>query len=93
MTDYILNSPILISVLGGLSYQLLPIIENTSKKKEEKINILSRDYILGAVVYLFLSAISGLIYFGKLKEFNPILVFQTGLTSVVLIRTLLEVKK
>jgi hypothetical protein len=80
--------PILISTLGGLSVQLLYVIDGIKAPKDRGPDFKSFSYYLGIVFNIVLSAILGYVYFDDDQKLNKIVYFHIGLSAPLILRTL-----
>lgn len=84
----IFSEPILISLLGGVSAQLLYLIDSLSAPKDRRPDFQSISYYLGIVFNIALSGILGYVYFDEMQPINKIVYFHIGLSAPLILRTL-----
>ena len=79
---------VLISGLGGLSVQLLYIVDGLNAPKDRQPDFKSVGYYIGILINIGLSLILGYIYFDEAQKLNKIVYFHIGLSAPLILRTL-----
>jgi hypothetical protein len=83
-----LSEPILISALGGVSMQLINLIDAMNAPKDRRPDFKSITYYLGIIFNIVLSVILGYVYFDDTQKLNKIVYFHIGLSAPLILRTL-----
>ena len=84
----IFSEPIILSVIGGVLYQVFPIIENLNNKDKEAPNQLNWNLLLIIPFYGFLGGLLCYLYFEEIGSVNKIIYFHIGLSSPLILRSL-----
>lgn len=83
-----MNEYIVLSIIGGGLYQLIPVMENINKTNEP-IQINNRTILL-VLFYCLLGGLAGYAYFEKVTEIHRLMAIQVGISSPLLFRTLAD---
>ncbi|HWY36560.1 MAG TPA: hypothetical protein VNX68_18095 [Nitrosopumilaceae archaeon] len=80
--------PVFISGLGGVSVQMLYLIDGMKAPKDRRPDFRSPLYYLGILCNIALSVILGYVYFDADQKLNKIVYFHIGLSAPLILRTL-----
>jgi hypothetical protein len=80
--------PVIISALGGLSVQLLYVIDGLNAPKDRRPDFQAPSYYIGILGNIILSIILGYVYFDEQQKLNRIVYFHIGLSAPLILRTL-----
>jgi len=80
--------PVIISALGGLSVQLLYVIDGLNAPKDRRPDFQALSYYIGILGNIVLSIILGYVYFDEQQKLNRIVYFHIGLSAPLILRTL-----
>ena len=80
--------PVIISALGGLSVQLLYVIDGLNAPKDRRADFQALSYYIGILGNIVLSIILGYVYFDEQQKLNRIVYFHIGLSAPLILRTL-----
>lgn len=83
-----LSEPVIISALGGISIQLLYLIDGLNAPKDRRPDFQSLSYYLGILCNVAISVILGYVYFDDAQKLNKIVYFHIGLSAPLILRTL-----
>lgn len=75
-------------LLGGVTLQLLNLIDALSAPADRRPDFKSIAYYLVILFNLFLSAILGYVYFDDTQKLNKIVYFHVGLSAPLILRSL-----
>lgn len=80
--------PIAIATLGGLSVQVLYVIDGLKAPADRRPDFKDWTYYLTLFLNVALSTILGCVYFDEDQKFNKIVYFHIGLSAPLIVRTL-----
>jgi len=79
---------VIISALGGLSIQLLYVLDGLNAPKDRRPDFQAISYYIGIFGNIVLSIILGYVYFDDHQKLNKIVYFHIGLSAPLILRTL-----
>lgn len=89
--ETIFTEGVILSALGGLAYPLLVLLERIQQPNAKKIDLKDWSFYISVLIYVFLAAVVGYIYFNGKAIFDAndrLLAFHVGITAPLLVRTL-----
>lgn len=84
----IFSEPIVLSIIGGLLYQLFPIIENAKKNRKSKPDQFNWRLLFILPFYCLLAGIIGYVYFEGIEEVNKVMALHVGASAPLILRAL-----
>ena len=83
----IFTTPICLAMFGGCCYQILPILESYTNKKDKPIQVNYRTFFL-LIMYAIIGGGVGFAYFHDGQPVNSLLAIQVGASAPLILRAL-----
>jgi hypothetical protein len=84
----VIPQSVCLCLLGGLTLQLLNIIDGLTAPPDRRPDFKSVAYYLVILFNLVVSGILGYVYFDETQKFNKIVYFHVGLSAPLIVRSL-----
>jgi hypothetical protein len=82
------TEPVWVSLLGGVSVQMLYIVDGIKAPQDRRPDFKSLSYYLGIFFNVAISGILGYVYFDENQELSRTVYFHIGLSAPLILRTL-----
>jgi hypothetical protein len=80
--------PVLYCTLGGLSVQVLNVIDGLKAPKDRRPDFRSIYYYIAILLNIGLSTILGIVYFDEKQQLNKVIYFHIGVSAPLIMRSL-----